>query len=165
MGEGHLYPFRTHGAITIIAVSLHLPTEAIQTLPTQRCPARAPPRRSPGPPALPWRSPGAHTPADHTAGEEADQPAARIKHSYMWNDGLYTGDSYNDLFGGFRQKQDSNDVVNATFGLQRNSWTAELYVQNLTDERGQLWFIDVNWDERVTINQPRKIGFRWQQRL
>ena len=78
---------------------------------------------------------------------------------------MYTGDSYNDLFGGFRQKQDSYDVVNASFGLQRNSWTAELYVQNLTDERGQLWINDVNWDERVTINQPRTIGFRWQQRL
>jgi outer membrane receptor protein involved in Fe transport len=56
-------------------------------------------------------------------------------------------------------------VVNASFGLERSNWTAELYVQNLTDERGDVWINDVNWDERVTINQPRTIGFRWQQRF
>ena len=78
---------------------------------------------------------------------------------------MYTGDSYNDLFGGFRQLQGSYDVVNASFGLERSNWTAELYVQNLTDERGDVWINDVNWDERVTINQPRTIGFRWQQRF
>jgi outer membrane receptor protein involved in Fe transport len=77
----------------------------------------------------------------------------------------YTGDSYNDLFGGFRQLQGSYDVVNASFGLERSNWTAELYVQNLTDERGEIWINDVNWDQRVTINQPRTIGFRWQQRF
>ena len=32
-------------------------------------------------------------------------------------------------------------------------------MQNLTDERGDVWINDVNWDERVTINQPRTIGF------
>ena len=78
---------------------------------------------------------------------------------------MYTGDSYNDLFGGFRQLQGSYDVVNASFGLERSNWTAELYVQNLTDERGDVWINDVNWDQRVTINQPRTIGFRWQQRF
>ena len=73
--------------------------------------------------------------------------------------------SYNDLFGGFRQLQGSYDVVNASFGLERSNWTAEVYVQNLTDERGDVWINDVNWDQRVTINQPRTLGVRWQQRF
>jgi len=78
---------------------------------------------------------------------------------------MYTGDYYNDLFGGFRQKQDAYDVVNASVGLQRSNWTAEFYVQNATDERADVWINDVNWDERITINQPRTFGVRWQQRF
>ena len=89
-----------------------------------------------------------------------------LRQRMVCSGGLYdTGDSYNDLFGGFRQLQGSYDVVNASFGLERSNWTAEVYVQNLTDERGDVWINDVNWDQRVTINQPRTIGFRWQQRF
>jgi iron complex outermembrane receptor protein len=78
---------------------------------------------------------------------------------------MYTGDSYNELFGGTRRLQDSYNVINASVGLQRDNWTAELYVQNATDERGDVWINQVNWDARVTINQPRTLGFRWQQRF
>ena len=78
---------------------------------------------------------------------------------------MYTGDSYNDLYGGDRQRQDSYDVVNASFGLNRSNWTAEVYVQNATDERGDVYINNNNWDDRITINQPRTLGVRWQQRF
>jgi outer membrane receptor protein involved in Fe transport len=48
-------------------------------------------------------------------------------------------------------------------GLQKETWTAELYVQNLTDERGVVWINAVNWDTREQVNQPRSIGVRWRQ--
>jgi len=81
---------------------------------------------------------------------------------------MYTGKSYNTLFdGGSAQnelrEQPSYDVLNSSIGLQKETWTAELYVQNMTDERGVVWINAVNWDSRVQVNQPRSIGFRWRQ--
>jgi len=81
---------------------------------------------------------------------------------------MYTGKSYNTLFdGGSAQNelrvQPSYDVLNTSLGLQRDNWTAELYVQNVTDERGVVWINAVNWDSRVQVNQPRAIGLRWRQ--
>ena len=40
---------------------------------------------------------------------------------------MYTGDSYNDLFGGFRQLQGSYDVVNASL-----AWSAATGRQSST---------------------------------
>ena len=81
---------------------------------------------------------------------------------------MYTGKSYNTLFdGGSAQnelrEQPSYDVLNGSVGLQKEKWTAELYVQNMTDERGVVWINAVNWDSRVQVNQPRSIGVRWRQ--
>ena len=81
---------------------------------------------------------------------------------------MYTGKSYNTLFdGGSAQNelrvQPAYDVLNTSLGLQRDNWTAELYVQNVTDERGVVWINAVNWDSRVQVNQPRAIGLRWRQ--
>ena len=86
-----------------------------------------------------------------------------VQASYM-----YTGKSTNTLFdGGSAQnelrEQPSYDVLNTALGLQRDTWTAEVYVQNVTDERGVVWINAVNWDTREQVNQPRSIGVRWRQ--
>ena len=81
---------------------------------------------------------------------------------------IYTGKSYNTLFDGGtiqtqRKTQPSYKVMNASVGMERETWTAELYVQNLTDERGTVWQNAVTWDERVTINQPRTLGVSFRR--
>jgi outer membrane receptor protein involved in Fe transport len=83
---------------------------------------------------------------------------------------MYTGKSYNNLFDGGtistqRRTQPSYKVLNTSFGIERETWTAQLYVQNLTDERGTVWQNAVTWDERVTINQPRSVGVSFTQRF
>ncbi len=83
---------------------------------------------------------------------------------------MYTGKSYNTLFDGGtiateRKTQPAYQVFNASVGLDRGNWAAELYVRNLTDERGTVWINAVTWDQRVTINQPRTIGVSYRQRF
>ena len=83
---------------------------------------------------------------------------------------MHTGESTNTLFeGGLVSNalriQPAYDVINTAVGLDRENWSAELYVQNLTDERGVVWINAVSWDERVQVNQPRSIGVRWRQRF
>ena len=75
----------------------------------------------------------------------------------------YTGDSFNTLFDGGtiptqRLTQDAYGVLHGSVGLTREDWSAELYVRNLTDERGDVWINAVNWDSRIMINRPRTIG-------
>jgi iron complex outermembrane receptor protein len=48
--------------------------------------------------------------------------------------------------------------VNTAVGMERENWSAQVYVNNLTDERGSVWINAVTWDQRVTINQPRSLG-------
>ena len=76
---------------------------------------------------------------------------------------MFTGKSYNTLFDGGtistqRRTQPSYAVANASIGIEKEDWSAQLYVNNLTDERGTVWINAVTWDQRVTINQPRTIG-------
>ena len=76
---------------------------------------------------------------------------------------MYTGDSYNTLFDGGtistqRRTQKAYTVVNTAVGMERENWSAQVYVNNLTDERGSVWINAVTWDQRVTINQPRSLG-------
>jgi outer membrane receptor protein involved in Fe transport len=78
---------------------------------------------------------------------------------------IYTGSSYNNLFDGGsiptrRFKQEDYQILNASIGVDRDSWVAEMYVRNLTDERGEVFRNAVNWDERVMTNRPRTIGTR-----
>lgn len=93
-----------------------------------------------------------------------------ISTRYEWDSGYYlqgtflhTGDSFNDLFDGgtvqnARALQDDYQVLNAAVGLRRDNWTAEFFVRNLTDERGDV-FINANtWDSRIGINRPRTFG-------
>ena len=79
---------------------------------------------------------------------------------------VHTGSSFNTLFDGGtiateRRTQPSYEVVNAGVGLEKEDWTAELYIRNLFDERGTVWINAVTWDQRVTINRPRTIGVRY----
>ncbi len=96
---------------------------------------------------------------------------------YTWNNDwyaqgayIYTGDSFNTLFEGGtvqtrRRTQEAYQVLNVAAGLDREDWSAELYIRNLTDERGDVWINAVTWDSRVTINRPRTVGARYTMRF
>ena len=54
-------------------------------------------------------------------------------------------------------------VLNLGVGLDREQWSAELYMRNVFDERGDVFINAVNWDSRVTVNRPRTIGLVYRR--
>ncbi|WP_444922546.1 TonB-dependent receptor [Microbulbifer sp. CnH-101-G] len=59
-----------------------------------------------------------------------------------------------------RFKQDSYTTVDASLGLREEHWGAELYVENLTDERAELFINTLDNSKRITTNRPRTVGLR-----
>lgn len=83
---------------------------------------------------------------------------------------VYTGDSYNTLFDGSnairtREVQHAYDIVNLAFGVEQETWSAELFMRNVTDERGEVFKNGASWDSRITTNRPRTLGLRWRQKF
>jgi iron complex outermembrane receptor protein len=85
---------------------------------------------------------------------------------YLQGAYVYTGESFNTLYDGGslqnrRVEQPSYQILNGAVGLARDSWVAELYVRNMTDERGAVWINAVTWDGRQMANRPRTVGLSY----
>lgn len=74
--------------------------------------------------------------------------------------GQYAGSSYSSIVVQEREKQDSYSTVDAAIGLGRDGWTVELFGQNLTDERAELYINTQDDIRRITTNRPRTYGLR-----
>ena len=73
----------------------------------------------------------------------------------------YSGEAYTDIITINRQKLDSWLMAGITAGVSDEQWTAELYVDNLTDERAEVSG-SFNYDrDRITVSRPRTGGFRF----
>jgi len=89
--------------------------------------------------------------------------------SYVQAYWVYTGSSYNSLVGSgatetrARKKQHAYDILNVAVGIDGGNWSAELFVRNITDERGEVFKNAFSYDSRITTNRPRTIGLRWRQ--
>ena len=86
--------------------------------------------------------------------------------------GSYTsvGESYNLLYdidsvSRTRKKQDGYNVGHLAFGLERDGWSAELFVKNVSDERGEVFINGATYDQRITSNRPRTIGLRFRHKF
>jgi outer membrane receptor protein involved in Fe transport len=79
--------------------------------------------------------------------------------AFVRADYSYTGDSLNNIEPTTAATQESYAIANFQFGVESAGWSATLFVQNLTDERAEL-FVNPNFfDTRVTVNRPREVGF------
>ena len=72
----------------------------------------------------------------------------------------FSSDSYSDIITINRDKIDSWFMAGVTAGVKSDTWSAELYVTNLTDERAEVSRNFVFDARRVTYAQPRTIGVR-----
>ncbi len=70
----------------------------------------------------------------------------------------HAGSSYSSIVAAERQQQDSYSLVNFSVGVEKDSWTAKLYVDNLTDKRAELFMNNQDDIPRITTNRPRTIG-------
>ena len=72
----------------------------------------------------------------------------------------YTGDQYSSIVVDNRFLQDSYNTLDASFGLRKDNWSFELFGENLTDERAQLFINSLDTDLRITTNRPRTFGLK-----
>ena len=72
----------------------------------------------------------------------------------------FSSDSYSDIITINRDKIDGWFMAGVTAGVTTDTWSAELYVTNLTDERAEVSRNFVFDARRVTYAQPRTIGVR-----
>jgi iron complex outermembrane receptor protein len=89
----------------------------------------------------------------------------------------YTGNMLNQVepfpLGGSpspQLKQPSYNIGDLRFGLDRDKWSLQLYINNITDERAVLFANPYEFDyyydrSRITVNRPRQFGIRWIQRF
>jgi outer membrane receptor protein involved in Fe transport len=70
----------------------------------------------------------------------------------------YRGESYNDIVVADRDIQDAYTILNLATGIERERYDVKLFLDNVTDERAELYRNDVDFDERITTNRPRTIG-------
>lgn len=59
-----------------------------------------------------------------------------------------------------RYVQESYTLVNIAVGLERDSWNAELYINNVFDENAQLNINAADYTPSVTTNRPQTVGLR-----
>ncbi|MCV2883588.1 TonB-dependent receptor [Aestuariibacter sp. AA17] len=77
---------------------------------------------------------------------------------------VYQGVTYTDSqggqFAGGRYVQKAYTIANVAVGIQKESWKAELYIDNLTDKRAILNIDNQQFTPKVVSNRPRTLGVR-----
>lgn len=72
----------------------------------------------------------------------------------------YSASSWSSLIAAERELQDDYFLMDLAFGVEADSWNAELFVENVWDKRAEL-NINVQDDiRRITTNRPRTVGLR-----
>ncbi|WP_020399680.1 TonB-dependent receptor [Kordiimonas gwangyangensis] len=86
--------------------------------------------------------------------------------AYFQGSWSHTGESWNNLKVADRVLQPSYDLVNMAIGVEGDGWTAEIFADNVTDERAVIYADQNNFvDFPVYTNRPRRFGIRFGQRF
>ncbi|WP_163930959.1 TonB-dependent receptor [Paraferrimonas sp. SM1919] len=72
--------------------------------------------------------------------------------------GQYADSSFNSIVASEREEQEAYALFNASIGVEKDSWSAKLYIDNITDKRATLFINDQDDIKRVTTNRPRTVG-------
>jgi len=70
--------------------------------------------------------------------------------------------SYSDIMEPNKAEQDSYSYANFRAGISNDSWMAELYIDNITDERAEISNTFVFDRQRVAIIRPTTVGLRYK---
>lgn len=76
----------------------------------------------------------------------------------------YASSSFSSLVLEERVKQDSYVIGDVSAGFSRGAWSLELYVDNISDERADLFINNQDNFDRITTNRPRTVGMRLNYR-
>ena len=61
---------------------------------------------------------------------------------------------------GGRYIQPSYSLVNLAFGVQKDQWSGELFIDNAFDENAEMYIDTQQFTPHVVTNRPRTIGLR-----
>ncbi|EWH08619.1 TonB-dependent receptor [Catenovulum agarivorans DS-2] len=78
---------------------------------------------------------------------------------------IYSHSAWSSLVAEQREQQDGYHIVNTSVSLEAQSWQAQLYINNLTDERAELFINDQDDIRRVTVNRPLTLGVKVKYRF
>ncbi len=73
---------------------------------------------------------------------------------------IYTARSFSSVIADDRFRQNDWATVDLAAGVTHGRWGAELFVENLTDTRAQLFINTQDDTRRTTTNRPRTMGLR-----
>ncbi|WP_440905278.1 TonB-dependent receptor [Catenovulum sp. SX2] len=73
---------------------------------------------------------------------------------------VYSQSAWSSLVAEQRELQDSYQIINTSISLELNKWLLQLYINNLTDERAELFINDQDDIKRVTVNRPQTFGIK-----
>lgn len=96
------------------------------------------------------------------------QGVARARYDWMLDDYdlyvqgavQYAGSSYSSLIVQERERQDSWATADLSAGVAKDIWSVSVFVENVTDERAELWINTQDNIRRISTNRPRTIGMR-----
>ena len=72
----------------------------------------------------------------------------------------FSDSSFSDIMGPNKAEQDSYSYIDLRAGISNDELTAELYVDNVTDERAEISNTFVFDRQRITYIRPTTIGIR-----
>lgn len=85
-----------------------------------------------------------------------DDLASVVDPSFVGVDG--NGDT---RFIGARYEQEAYTLVNLAFGVRKDMWNAELFIDNIFDERAQVAINAADYSPSVVTNRPMTVGLRF----
>ena len=95
------------------------------------------------------------------------QPVGNFKHPhplniFYSNQVNISDESYSDIIEPNKAKQDSYSFANIRAGISNEAWVAEIYIDNVTDERAEISNNFVYDRFRVAYIRPRTMGFKYK---
>ena len=75
----------------------------------------------------------------------------------------HSDDSYSDIMEPNKAVQSSYSTIDLRFGMSNDDMTAELYIDNVTDERGEISNTFVFDRQRVSYIRPTTVGIRYKK--
>ena len=70
--------------------------------------------------------------------------------------------SYSDIIEPNKAQQDSYSFVNIRAGISNDDWVAEIYIDNITDERAEISNNFVFDRQRIAVIRPTTVGLRYK---
>ena len=99
------------------------------------------------------------------------QYALRVRYDWAMSGGAYepfaqvglqySDDTTSSLIINNRFPQADYTTWDASFGVRKDDWSAMLFIENVTDERAEVFIDNQDYVVRISPNRPRTIGLRF----